>query len=278
MSGQANVVESLFADLWRDYSALNPLAYRVRDLFIAQGEEVLNDHVAFRTFNHPTVDLDRFLKIFAQLGYVQGGKYHFKEKKLYAIHLEPADTKLPKVFISQLLTEQLSARAQAIIHGLIAQIPHLYAEREDFIYSGRPWAVSFSQYQELVQESEYAAWMAAFGFRVNHFTVSVNHLRKYTTIAQVNQFLKSHGYQINSSGGEIKGSPEVYLEQSSTLANKVSVQFSDGEFAIPSVYYEFALRYRLPTGQLYQGFVEKSADKIFESTDARLQKNPGSKV
>ena len=32
--------------------------------------------------------------------------------------------------------------------------------------------------------------MAAFGFRVNHFTVSINHLKNFNSIHEVNQFLK----------------------------------------------------------------------------------------
>jgi hypothetical protein len=35
---------------------------------------------------------------------------------------------------------------------------------------------------------------------------------------------------------------------------------------IPTCYYEFARRYPLADGRLYQGFVAASADRIFEST------------
>jgi len=40
-------------------------------------------------------------------------------------------------------------------------------------------------------------------------------------ISEVNSFLKGHGFQLNSSGGEIKETPEQLLEQSSTLADKI---------------------------------------------------------
>jgi hypothetical protein len=132
--------------------------------------------------------------------------------------------------------------------------------------------VTHTEYKTLLEESEYAAWMSAFGFRVNHFTVNVNALKKFNNLQALNDFIKSNGYKLNAAGGEIKGSKDVYLEQSSTLADKVKVQFSDGTFEIPSVYYEFALRYKLADGKLYQGFVEKSADKIFESTDTKQQR------
>jgi hypothetical protein len=119
----------------------------------------------------------------------------------------------------------------------------------------------------LREESEYAAWFYVFGFRANHFTVSVNALKKYDTILKVNQLLKENGFLLNSSGGEVKGTMNDYLQQSSTMADIIPVDFEEGTFNIPSCYYEFAQRYTLPNGKLFSGFVAQSADKIFESTD-----------
>ncbi len=73
---------------------------------------------------------------------------------------------------------------------------------------------------------------------------------------------------MNSAGGEIKGDETVKLEQSSILADKAPVQFSDVTLEIPSCFYEFAKRYPSADGKLYTGFVAASADKIFESTNA----------
>ena len=51
------------------------------------------------------------------------------------------------------------------------------------------------------------------------------------------------------------------------MADKVKVQFTELDTEVPSCYYEFAKRYPDTNGKLYQGFVSKSADKIFESTN-----------
>ncbi|MBX3040139.1 MAG: DUF1338 family protein, partial [Bdellovibrionaceae bacterium] len=75
------------------------------------------------------------------------------------------------------------------------------------------------------------------------------------------------GHKLNASGGLIKGSPEAMLEQSSTMARPVPVKFNDGTHEVPACYYEFAKRYPQKNGELYHGFIEKSADKIFESTN-----------
>lgn len=75
---------------------------------------------------------------------------------------------------------------------------------------------------------------------------------------------------MNASGGEVKGSADLYLEQSSVLADKIEVEFEEGTYEITSCYYEFAYRYE-KDGTLFRGFVANSADKIFESTDMVLQ-------
>ena len=106
------------------------------------------------------------------------------------------------------------------------------------------------------------------GLRANHFTISVNHLKHPSSLQEVNALLKQAGFRLNHSGGEIKGSAEALLEQSSTLADRMSMTFAgDDRHEIPTCYYEFAIRYRDREGALFQGFVTASADRIFESTD-----------
>ena len=83
----------------------------------------------------------------------------------------------------------------------------------------------------------------------------------------MNNLLKEKGFVLNSSGGEIKGTPEDLLRQSSTIADTVKVKFQEGSYEVPCCYYEFAQRYPDSGGHLYNGFVAKSADKIFESTN-----------
>jgi hypothetical protein len=126
---------------------------------------------------------------------------------------------------------------------------------------------SYEIYNRLREESEYAGWLYVNGFRANHFTVSINSLKKYNTIEKTNQFVKDNGFRMNASGGEIKGTPEELLQQSSTMSENIPLRFQEGIFEIPGCYYEFAIRYPDKDGKLYSGFIAKSADKIFESTD-----------
>jgi hypothetical protein len=47
----------------------------------------------------------------------------------------------------------------------------------------------------------------------------------------------------------------------------IQLKIVEGLKEIPACYYEFAKRYPDADGKLYSGFIAKSADKIFESTD-----------
>lgn len=260
-------IKSLFDTMWKDYIELNPQAQKIVDLLESKGEKVVNDHIALRTYNLPEVTIDVISKPFLDAGYVERGTYDFEEKKLFAKHFEHSDSSLPKVFISELLTEEFSDTAQAFMKKAVAQIPADKISSFDFMVSGRSWDLTSDEYEQLKNETEYGAWVAAIGYRPNHFTVFINDLKGFSDIKVLNSFLKESGFKLNDSGGEIKGSAELFLEQSSTLADSVDVEFSDKKISIPSCYFEFAKRYPLPDGKLYQGFVAASADKIFESTD-----------
>jgi hypothetical protein len=258
----------LFDSLWSDYiTRLCPSADKVHTL-LEEDEALINDHIALRTFSLAPVSLEVLAKPFLALGYKECGDYIFESKHLTAKHYEHPDRTQPKVFISQLEVGQCSENLQSIVAKLVAQVDSTKLSSSDFLHNGRLWEVSHGDYVSLAKESEYAAWLSAHGYGANHFTVSVNQLDKFDSVKQVNDYLRNADFAINESGGEVKGTPEVLLEQSSTMADKVTVRFSDGEQVIPGGFYEFALRYPMKNGELYQGFVAASADKIFESTDS----------
>jgi hypothetical protein len=181
------------------------------------------------------VNLDKLAAILIDLGYKYAGEYDFSSKKLNAKHFEHSDTSLPKVFISELRVKEFSAEVQAIIEKMVSAIDDDIIADSRFLYSGTHWQVSKAEYQTLLAESEYAAWVAAWGYRSNHFTVSINHLANFTDIEDVNAAVKAGGFLLNT-GGEIKGDSTVKLEQSSTMADKALVKFSDGEVEIPSFF------------------------------------------
>lgn len=258
--------------LWRDYAAMNPQAGRIHQLLSDRGETVVNDHIALRTFDDPRVNIDVLSRAFINGGYTPGERYEFSAKKLRARHFEPppeAGDGLPLVFISDLKLAECSDTVRRIVGELIGQVDKKTWSRPDLPVIGRPWSPTVADYEALAGESEYAAWLSAFGFRANHFTVLVNALASFDSIKALNDYLQEQGFELNAGGGLIKGMPEQLLEQSSTLADMVEVEFADGRRTIPGCYYEFARRYPDATGKLFTGFIAASASKIFESTDRR---------
>ncbi|MFO6423004.1 DUF1338 domain-containing protein [Motilimonas sp. KMU-193] len=259
-------LQYLFDQLWQQFIAVTPSAEKIHQL-LGRGHPLQNDHIALRTFDLPQVNLNVLAKPWLALGYEAKECYQFSQKKLNAQHFSHPDPAVPLVFISELKVAEFSPTVQAIIRDLVSQLDPAILGTAEMLYSGALWRTQYHCYQALLAESEYAAWLAAWGYRANHFTVNVNALTGFSDLAQVNQALHQAGFALNATGGEIKGGAEVYLAQSATLADSAKVSFLDETHVIPSCFYEFAQRYPLPNGELYRGFVEGNADKIFHSTD-----------
>ncbi len=260
--------QQLIEQFWQQYSKEIKAANKIHHLLEQEGEHIVNDHIALRTIDDPRVNIDVLAEPFIDDGYVEKAGYDFPIKKLYAKHFEHPDKDAPKVFISQLLAASFEGWVHDFLIGLIDQIPkEILKDPVKLLFCGTQWSpINYEDYEKLLAASQYAAWFYAYGFRANHFTISLNHMHKYDTVEKINEFLKSNGFALNAENGEIKGTAQDLLEQSSTMAEKIPIEFEDGAHEIPSCYYEFAKRYVDKNGDLFGGFVAASADKIFEST------------
>src|SRR5712692_9317037 len=111
-------LDDLFARLWDDYSRLNPEARRIHELLRSRGEEIRNDHVAFRTFDDPRVGLEVLTAPSRAFGYAPRDEYVFPEKKLFARHYEHPDASRPLVFASELRLGDTSRELGSIVSEL----------------------------------------------------------------------------------------------------------------------------------------------------------------
>jgi len=138
----------------------------------------------------------------------------------------------------------------------------------DLLLGRATWQpVPYADYLALKAQSEYAAWVSAFGIRANHFTVAVHALNTCSSLESLCDFLESEGLVMNTSGGRIKGSRHQGLSQASTMAKEIAWPFAANTVrAIPSCYVEFAYRWPDQRGNLFDGFITGSAEKLFEST------------
>ncbi|KQS25505.1 DUF1338 domain-containing protein [Dyadobacter sp. Leaf189] len=250
--------------------------------------EIENDHIAFRTMGVPQLGVQSFEKIFLHYGYEKRDHYFFEGKKLDAWWYSPPRETDPRIFVSELRVGDLSEEAQRIIRSYTDEVTSDPADSLDldnglevdaFLHKPLWRTPTVSDYQTLLKESEYAAWVIYNRYYLNHFTISVHNLPEgYNTVADFNVFLEKNGIKLNTSGGKVKESPDGGLLQSSTVAEMIEAEFANGEkLRISGSYVEFAERKVLPAfkdipaEQIQRkhrrdGFEAGNADKIFEST------------
>jgi hypothetical protein len=287
------IFEHVLEGLMRRYRERVPDVTAIAQAMVGEGiiatpDHIENDHIAFRTLGVPHLGIRSLEKIFLYYGYQRRDRYHFPAKKLDAFWYHPPRPDLPRIFISELRVNDLSAEAAAIIHSYTAEVTADPVDSldlndanqvDDFLH--RPlWRLpTWADYQRLAAESEYAAWVIYNRYYLNHFTITVHNLPTgYNTIADFNAFLERHGFKLNDAGGKIKVSPDGKLLQSSTVAEMIWAEFAGGErHQIAGSYVEFAERRpldefaHLPPHELHrehrrEGFEAGNADKIFEST------------
>lgn len=301
VKGGESFLRNVLASMEAVYLSRNPTAKAILELVPSvQNDTISYDHIAFRTFGMNGHGIDSLASFFLDFGYTQREELSFPAKKLKALWFSPPSISnaahydgngingpLPRVFISQLLVDQMSQQTQEIIRK--------YTESS---YNGKKHAAlasalgsltwekpSHSEFVQLARESEYAAWTLVNGYALNHVTISTHRLKSYLkNIKNLNQFIEENGYKLNSEGGVLKVSPDGLLLQSSTLADSVSFEFSDGITAsVPCSYIEFAERLVLPQYKHIpqtevkeyhrrDGFEVGNADKIFESTSKQQQR------
>jgi len=258
----------------------------VEKKLISSGDEIQNDHIAFRTMGVENLGIASLEKIFLHYGYKKKDFYRFPAKKLIAYWYAPPLPKYPRIFISQLLIDELSDDSADIIRSYTREVKKDpvdalnldNAQRVDAFLHKPLWrTVTWHDYQILSRQSEYAAWVIYNRYYLNHFTISVHNLPDdYNTIAKFNSFLEENGIQLNDSGGKIKTSNDGLLIQSSTVAEMIDAEFAsvNGKPVVKKIsgsYVEFAERRPLDTdgnhnGGRREGFEANNANRIFEST------------
>jgi len=287
------VITEILESLFLVYSKRVPDVNKITTAMIKKGlvnnqNEIVNDHIAFRTMGVKNLGINSFEKIFLKHGYKKMDFYHFDAKKLDAYWYAPPSNDLPRIFISELKVDNLSINAQEIIKSYTNTVTNdpidkidLNSSLEVSKYLQTPlWRLpTKNDYESLLFESEYAAWVIYNRYYLNHYTISVHDLPgEYSDLNQFNEFVKSLGIKLNKSGGEIKVSKDKLLRQSSSVANQIEAKFSEGEKKlIAGSYVEFAERSILPEFSKInnlkierkhrrEGFETGNADKIFEST------------
>lgn len=291
----------LFGKLWIQYLERVPYAKIYSDLISKKGGRVVNDHIAFRTFNTHTGEQPEGIRalrhILLSLGYKPVMKYKFQKKKLNAVHFEHHNEMLPKIFVSQLEVELLPEWTQALIHKTVKDTRYLLSDRSiellnilkekqilpleavEFLvsdllhYFKRPWDIPHKDdVLKLNDISQYGAWVLLHGNSVNHFAGLVNfqNVEELPDLETTCNALAKEGVLMKDTIEGIKGSK---LQQSSTQAVKEGVKVR-GESGIEQItwtyaYYELAERGYIEVNgenKMFNGFIGGQATHLFDMT------------
>jgi hypothetical protein len=293
---------NLFSLLWREYSARVTYARTYEQMITAAGGTVANDHIALRSLRlsiarpqgKVNLGIDYISQVAEGLGYVPAGEYHFPQTHLYARHYrhpQQAEFDLPKLFISELIVDELPDQIIELISQTVSTIPEdftstisdfsetendeVIAQKLQKVFT-RPWlAPRHSVVEEVNKATQYGAWVLLHGYAVNHFTGYVNRHQtpEYASIDATASGLASLGVPMKA---EIEGDVACGLRQTATQAVKEMVTVIDDvsgqEIQIPwtYAYYEIAQRYPVEIApgkqELFDAFLGNNAQQLFEMT------------
>lgn len=271
----------------RRYLELTPRAKQAMELLGATALRA--DHLALRTFSSES--MQRQLEAYQCK---PQGTLQFPAKHLHATWLSCPQSSakeeanfdgtelLPmRIFLSSVDISKLSPTAQSIVMPRAECAAKMPADHAllCFALGVLPWdPPTVQEYEMVCRESEYAAWVMAHGYAVNHVAIAVHRLPGAKNLDEVNQILEEHGFPLNTAGGKIKASDDGLLLQTAAMAERSLYEFADGTSQIAGSYIEFAERKILPKykslkpGEVDEhhrrdGFEVGNADRIFESTD-----------
>ncbi|MDZ7969680.1 MAG: DUF1338 domain-containing protein [Nostoc sp. DedSLP03] len=297
---------NLWKLLWQEYSARVNHARTYQQMITTAGGTVANDHIAFRSLRllvdtpqgKLNLGIDYLAQLAEALGYVAAGEYIFAQTHLYARHYhhpQQEEFNLPKLFISELIVEELPNNIAQLISKTVSSIPdklispltllqkdadlEIIAKQLQQVFT-RPWLPpQRSVVEEVNQVTQYGAWVLLHGYAVNHFTGYVNgqNTPEYPDIDTTASALANLGVPMKA---EIEGNIACGLRQTATQAVTEIVTVLDdnsgAEIQIPwtYAYYEIAQRYlvEMESGKqvLFDAFLGSNAQQLFEMT--RLSK------
>jgi hypothetical protein len=247
----SSTASALLEILWDRY--VQDVPYARTFLALTDGS-FKNDHVAFRSLRRPGGGIAAFRAIFARLGWQDGDRYQFPDAHLDAIHMSHPDG-LPRVFLSELVSEALSPAAQAILARLPAEPPAPDSDDPAVLaaWFAPPPAPVAASLALVEAESQYGAWLMAFGRKVNHFTASVPDVEVWQ------RRLAEAGIPMKDG---IEGAPGTNLRQTATKAGTLPVRLADGSTReCPYAYLEIAERHGG-----FDGFLGAQARQLFDMT------------
>ncbi|XP_048593974.1 uncharacterized protein LOC111200115 isoform X1 [Brassica napus] len=291
--GSETFLRDVLESILKTYLRKNPMAKTVWELVQSvDNEKISYDHFFFRTFKVDGYGIESLSSFFMDYGYKIGGRLEFPKNKVQLVWLSPPDIHvsgdghglgngpLPRLVIAELLVDELSLESQEIIRKYLKPEGGKQAILSSTLGSliwEKPTSAEFNQ---LVKESEYAAWALIHGYTLNHLAVAVHRLKhRFSDINYVQEYFQENGFKLNKVGGDILNESEDGLLLQVTLASeKVAIEFADGVTEpITASFIEFVQRLVLPQFKdvpideikefhRREGLEQANANRIMQST------------
>lgn len=235
--------------LWERYAAEVPYARTFAQL---SGGAFRNDHIALRSLARPGGGIALFARVFERFGWKPAGQYTFPDTHLSAIYMSHPEG-LPRVFISELHADKLSPGAWRILSALPEDAPAPDSVEALADWFSAPPPPDEPALLALEKESQYGAWLLAFGRKVNHFTGCVDDVEVWQ------RRMREAGVPMKA---DIEGEPGSPLRQTATRAAPVPLRLKDGRTRDwPYAYFEIAQR-----SPGFDGFLGPQARALFDMT------------
>ncbi|MEZ6141997.1 MAG: DUF1338 domain-containing protein [Zavarzinella sp.] len=295
---QEQLLGELFDELWEIYRTKVDYVRMYETMIQSHQAHFFNDHIAFRTIAHENsyAGIATVSRMFEALGYRSAGTYHFEDKSLSSVHLQHANPKLPKLFISEfrtwevadekcrtILTNLVGASAALSIDELhqlaalkeVGQLDPTVKAKMLALLTQVPWqAPEIEDVRYVNKFSQFAAWVMVHGYQVNHFTALINShgVASLDNIDKTVAALQSVGVPMKT---DIEGAPGSKLRQTATEATvvEVGVRNNGTPTTMPWTYAYFELAERNEiidptTGNKarFEGFLGPQATNLFDMT------------
>lgn len=239
------------------YEKENPSFKTVLDLLEKHDENIIVDHISFRTFDFPTISIDALAVPFIEAGYQEEKRYKYENQEVKARHYaHKTDKSAPLIFFSEISTYKFSKSLQSVVKNIVERIPINILCSEKIFLTPTPWkSIHYSIYEQLKSESEYAAGIYANGFLAHHIGILINSFEKYYSINKLSSFLKENNIPYTLKNHSQQSHIIALIEQLMLEMKSKKKTFVEGEYEIPTSSPEFTRRNYMANNKLFMEFL-----------------------
>ncbi|EOA36922.1 hypothetical protein CARUB_v10011484mg, partial [Capsella rubella] len=217
--GSETFLRNVFENILKTYLKKNPTAKKIWELVQSvDNEKIFYDHFTFKTLKVDGYGIDSLSSFFMDYGYKVRGEYYFP-KNLRVLWYTPPDVHvpndghghglcngpLPQLVIAEVVVDELSPESQEIIKKYLkpegGKQALLSCILGNLIWEKPTW----TDFNTLAKENEFAAWALIHGYTMNHLAFSVHRFKhRFSDITCLKEYLEEKGFELNKDGGVMK--------------------------------------------------------------------------